>query len=108
MDNVKSNDEWEVADAEWNKINDLLTQANTDLTAATTELAEATTDLTTREGEQATEAAAAAAAGYDPNVEYQDWSNWSEGDSLTEAPAAPEPADGSQDGADQGAQSPPQ
>lgn len=116
LDNVKSNDEWEAADAEWNRVNDLLTEANGSLTAATTELEEAANNFTERQTEKETEATAAAAAGFDPDVEYQDWSNWSEGDSLTEAPAAPEGGDGSADGGDPApadggdppAQSPPQ
>lgn len=69
--------------------------------------------MTTMEADLTAANTAAADAGFDPDFEYPDWTNWTEGDSMTEAPAAPEdaatpcegddcPADGSGDAAGDG------
>lgn len=79
---VNSNEEWEHAKAMLDEANERLARAEEWFAAAETEQGEAETWVGEAETMMNTAETGMNDSGFDPDFEYPDWSNWTEGDEM--------------------------
>jgi len=82
MENVNSNAEWSAANERINDAQMWLDEAQGRFDDMQGELDQLSIDMVDLEGAKDGLATQAADAGYDPDYEYMDWSEWEEGDAT--------------------------